>query len=248
MAENGHAISVSRLVKVYGSGTAAVRALDEVSLGFRAGAFAAIMGPSGSGKSTLLHVLGTLETPTSGSVEVGGADLSGLSDRKLTLLRRERLGFVFQSFNLLPTLSAEENVLLPALISGEKRDRHEERLDELLDLVGLTGRRHHRPDELSGGEQQRVAIARALLRNPDVILADEPTGNLDTKTGSGVLDLLRASASHYGRTVVMVTHDPHAAARADRVVFLADGRVVDEAQDPDADGIFERVRTLENAG
>jgi len=249
--ENGHAegaVSVRDLVKVYGSGAAAVRALDGVSLGFRAGEFAAIMGPSGSGKSTLLHLLGTLETPTSGSVEVGGTDLSGLSDRKLTLLRRERLGFVFQSFNLLPTLSAEENVLLPALIAGEKREKYEGRLDELLELVGLTGRRHHRPDELSGGEQQRVAIARALLRNPDVILADEPTGNLDTKTGTGVLDLLRASASRYGRTVVMVTHDPRAAARADRVVFLADGRVVDEAVRPDADEIFERVKTLENAG
>jgi putative ABC transport system ATP-binding protein len=248
VAENGYAISVENLEKVYGSGPAAVQALKGVSLRFRTGEFAAIMGPSGSGKSTLLHLLGTLETPTSGSIEIGGTDLSGLSDRRLTLLRRERLGFVFQSFNLLPTLSAEENVLLPALIAGEKRERYEDRLDDLLGLVGLADRRNHRPDELSGGEQQRVAIARALLRNPDVILADEPTGNLDTKTGAGVLDLLRTSASRYGRTVVMVTHDPHAAARADRVVFLADGRVVDEADHPDADGIFERVRTLENAG
>jgi len=248
VAENGYAISVEGLEKVYGSGPTAVRALKGVSLGFAAGEFAAIMGPSGSGKSTLLHVLGTLETPTSGRIAIGGTDLSGLSDRKLTLLRRERLGFVFQSFNLLPTLSAEENVLLPALIAGEKREPHEGRLDELLALVGLVGRRHHRPDELSGGEQQRVAIARAMLRNPDVILADEPTGNLDTKTGAGVLDLLRASASNYGRTVVMVTHDPRAAARADRVVFLADGRVVGQADRPDADEIFERVKTLENAG
>lgn len=242
------AVSVEGLEKVYGTGGTAVRALKGVTLGFAGGEFAAIMGPSGSGKSTLLHILGALEEPSSGRVVIGGTELSGLSDRKLTLLRRERMGFVFQSFNLIPTLTAEENVLLPVLIAGEKRGKHEGRLDELLALVGLEGRRRHRPDELSGGEQQRVAIARALIRNPDIVLADEPTGNLDSKTGSGVLELLRGSAARYGQTVVMVTHDPNAAAVADRVVFLADGRVVDEALSPDADEIFERVKALESTG
>jgi len=240
-------VSVESLEKVYGSGTTAVRALKGVSLGFGAGEFTAIMGPSGSGKSTLLHVLGALEEPTSGRVVIGETDLSGLSDRKLTLLRRARMGFVFQFFNLIPTLTAEENVMLPVLISGEKTAVYEERLDDLLALVGLEERREHRPDELSGGEQQRVAIARALIHNPDIVLADEPTGNLDSKTGAGVLDLLRESAARYGQTVVMVTHDPRAAAVADRVIFLADGRVVDEAASPDADEIFERIKTLESA-
>jgi len=240
-------VSVESLEKIYGSGTTVVRALKGVSLGFGAGEFAAIMGPSGSGKSTLLHILGALEEPTSGRVVIGEIDLSGLSDRKLTLLRRARMGFVFQFFNLIPTLTAEENVMLPILISGEKTAVHEERLDELLALIGLEERRGHRPDELSGGEQQRVAIARALIHNPDIVLADEPTGNLDSKTGAGVLDLLRESAARYGQTVVMVTHDPRAAAVADRVIFLADGRVVDEATSPDAEEIFERIKTLESA-
>jgi putative ABC transport system ATP-binding protein len=248
--ENGAGIAVRTvgIEKVYGDGSTAVRALRDVSLEFPKGEFAAIMGPSGSGKSTLLHILGALDKPTSGRVIVGGTDLSGLSDRRLTLLRRERMGFVFQFFNLIPTLSAEENVLLPALIAGEKAGRYAERLDELLELVGLTARRTHRPDELSGGEQQRVAIARALIRNPDIILADEPTGNLDSKTGAGVLELLRESAARYEQTILMVTHDPLAAATADRVVFLSDGRVVDEARNPDPDGILERIKTLESAG
>ena len=236
------------LSKVYGEGSTTVRALSEVSLEFPNGEFVAIMGPSGSGKSTLLHILGALDKPSSGRVIVGGTELSGLSDRKLTLLRRERMGFVFQFFNLIPTLSAEENVLLPALIAGERAGRYSERLDELLDLVGLRERRTHRPDELSGGEQQRVAIARALIRNPDIILADEPTGNLDSKTGAGVLNLLKESAARYDQTILMVTHDPLAAASADRVVFLSDGRVVDEARDPDQDGILERIKNLESAG
>jgi len=192
--DNGMAVETVGLNKVYGEGPMAVRALRDVSLKFPNGEFAAIMGPSGSGKSTLLHILGALDRPTSGRVIVGGAELSGLSDRKLTLLRRERMGFVFQFYNLVPTLSGEENVLLPALIAGERAGKYSERLNELLDLVGLLGRRTHRPDELSGGEQQRVAIARALLRNPDIVLADEPTGNLDSKTGTGVLELLRESA------------------------------------------------------
>jgi putative ABC transport system ATP-binding protein len=248
--ENGSRIAVETtdLSKVYGEGPTSVRALRHVSLEFRDGEFAAIMGPSGSGKSTLLHILGALDKPTSGRVMVGGTELSGLSDRKLTLLRRERMGFVFQFYNLIPTLSAEENVLLPALIAGERANKYTERLDELLDLIGLLGRRTHRPDELSGGEQQRVAIARALIRNPDIILADEPTGNLDTRTGAGVLKLLRESAARYEQTILMVTHDPRAAATSDRAIFLSDGRVVDEARDPDADEILERIKTLESAG
>jgi putative ABC transport system ATP-binding protein len=247
--ENGSMIAVETvgLNKVYGDGPTAVRALRDVSLEFPKGEFAAIMGPSGSGKSTLLHILGALDLPSSGRVIVGGTELSGLSDRKLTLLRRERMGFVFQFYNLIPTLSAEENVLLPALIAGERPDKYSRRLEELLDLVGLAGRRTHRPDELSGGEQQRVAIARALIRNPDMILADEPTGNLDSKTGTGVLDLLRESAARYEQTILMVTHDPRAAAVADRAIFLSDGRVVDEARDPDPEEILERIKTLESS-
>ena len=248
--ENGSAIAVETvgLSKVYGEGSTTVHALRGVSLEFPDGEFAAIMGPSGSGKSTLLHLLGALDKPSSGRVIVGGTDLSGLSDKKLTLLRRERMGFVFQFFNLIPTLSAEENILLPALIAGEKAGKYSGRLDELLELVGLSARRTHRPDELSGGEQQRVAIARALVRNPDIILADEPTGNLDSTTGAGVLDLLKESAGRYDQTILMVTHDPRAAAFADRVVFLSDGRVVDEARDPDPEGILERIKNLESAG
>jgi putative ABC transport system ATP-binding protein len=247
--ENGSkaAVEAVSLNKVYGDGPASVRALRDVSLAFPNGQFAAIMGPSGSGKSTLLHILGALDKPTSGRVILGGTELSGLSDRKLTLLRRERMGFVFQFYNLIPTLSAEENVLLPALIAGERASKYSERLDELLALVGLLERRKHRPDELSGGEQQRVAIARALIRNPDIILADEPTGNLDSKSGAGVLELLRESAARYEQTILMVTHDPRAAAWADRAIFLSDGRVVDEASDPDAAVILERIKTLESA-
>jgi putative ABC transport system ATP-binding protein len=248
--ENGAGIAVETvgLEKVYGEGPTAVRALEDVSLAFPNGEFAAIMGPSGSGKSTLLHILGALDKPTAGRVVVGGTELSGLSDKKLTLLRRERMGFVFQFFNLIPTLSAEENVLLPVLIAGKRPGTYGERLDELLDLVKLTGRRTHRPDELSGGEQQRVAIARALIKFPDIILADEPTGNLDSKTGAEVLALLKESATRFDQTILMVTHDPRAAATAGRAVFLSDGRVVDEAIDPDQDEILERIRTLESDG
>jgi putative ABC transport system ATP-binding protein len=245
---SGNAVETMGLRKVYGEGSTAVRALDDVSLEFPNGEFVAIMGPSGSGKSTLLHILGALDKPTGGRVVVGGTELSGLSDKELTFLRRERMGFVFQFFNLIPTLSAEENVLLPALISGKKPGEYAKRLDELLNLVGLTGRRSHRPDELSGGEQQRVAIARALVRFPDIILADEPTGNLDSKTGAEVLGLLKESASRYDQTILMVTHDPRAASAADRAVFLSDGRVVDEARNPNPDDILERIRTLESPG
>jgi putative ABC transport system ATP-binding protein len=246
--ENGAGIAVETagLEKVYGEGPASVRALEDISLAFPNGEFAAIMGPSGSGKSTLLHILGALDKPTSGRVAVGGTELSGLSDKNLTLLRRERMGFVFQFFNLIPTLSAEENVLLPVLIAGKRPGEYGKRLDELLDLVKLTGRRTHRPDELSGGEQQRVAIARALIRTPDIILADEPTGNLDSRTGAEVLELLKESAARFEQTILMVTHDPRAAATAGRTVFLSDGRVVDEAIDPDQDEILERIKTLES--
>ena len=244
----GIAVETVGLEKVYGEGSTAVRALKDVSLAFPNGEFAAIMGPSGSGKSTLLHILGALDKPTSGRIVVGGTGLSGLSDRKLTLLRRERMGFVFQFFNLIPTLSAEENVLLPVLIAGRKPAGYAGRLDELLDLVGLAGRRTHRPDELSGGEQQRVAIARALITRPDIILADEPTGNLDSRTSAEVLALLKESAARFGQTILMVTHDPRAAATADRAVFLSDGRVVDEAHNPSPDEILERLKTLESAG
>jgi putative ABC transport system ATP-binding protein len=248
--ENGAGIAVETvgLAKVYGEGPTAVHALEDVSLSFPNGEFAAIMGPSGSGKSTLLHILGALDKPTSGRVIVGKTELSGLSDKKLTLLRRERMGFVFQFFNLIPTLTAEENVLLPVLIAGKRPGQYGQRLDELLDLVKLTERRTHRPDELSGGEQQRVALARALIKHPDIILADEPTGNLDSKTGAEVLDLLRESAARFKQTILMVTHDPRAAATSDRAVFLSDGRVVDEAIDPDQDEILERIRTLEPDG
>lgn len=243
----GIAVKTVDLERVYGESSTLVRALKGVSLEFPNGEFAAIMGPSGSGKSTLLHILGALDKPTSGRILVGGTELSGLSDKKLTLLRRQRMGFVFQFFNLIPTLSAEENILLPALIAGEKAGKYTERLDELLDLVGLTGRRSHRPDELSGGEQQRVAIARALVRNPDIVLADEPTGNLDSKTGAGVLELLKESAARYEQTIIMVTHDPLAASNADRVVFLSDGRVVDETREPAPEEILERIKPLETS-
>jgi putative ABC transport system ATP-binding protein len=246
--QNGSKIAVETvdLKKVYGEGPTAVRALKGVSLEFPAGEFAAIMGPSGSGKSTLLHILGALDRPSSGRVVVGGTPLLGLSDRRLTLLRRERMGFVFQFYNLIPTLSAEENILLPALISGERIGSYSGRVEELLELVGLSARRRHRPDELSGGEQQRVAIARALIRNPDIVFADEPTGNLDSKTGAGILEILRESAARYGQTIIMVTHDARAASNADRAIFLADGRVVDEAREPDPDGILERIKNLES--
>jgi putative ABC transport system ATP-binding protein len=222
------AITVSDLVKVYGEGGAATRALDGVDVEFAQGEFAAIMGPSGSGKSTLLHIVGALETPTSGTVTIAGDALAKLDDKELTRLRREHIGFVFQFFNLLPSLTALENVLLPALIAKEGPQRHEARARELLDRVGLAERVDHLPSELSGGEQQRVSIARALLLSPPLLLADEPTGNLDSKSGREVLRLLRAVADEEGRTVVMVTHDPAAAAVADRVVLVRDGRLIAE--------------------
>jgi putative ABC transport system ATP-binding protein len=228
------AVSADAVTRRYGEGEAAVDALRGVSLDVPAGQFTAIMGPSGSGKSTLMHLLAGLDRPTAGSVYVGTEDITTMSDKALTKLRREHIGFVFQSFNLLPTLSAEENVLLPLTIAGRKIPR--ETLDALLERVGLAERRRHRPSELSGGQQQRVAIARALISQPTVLFADEPTGNLDSNAGAQVLGLLRDAVDLDGQTTVMVTHDPLAAARADRVLFLADGRIVsDVAQPTEAD-------------
>jgi putative ABC transport system ATP-binding protein len=224
------AIEVRDLVKTYGTGKIAVRALDGVDFDVGRGQFVAIMGPSGSGKSTLLHIMGALETATSGTVRLGDLALDGLDDAGLTRLRREHIGFVFQFFNLLPSLTALENVLLPALIARRQDDAMRDRARAMLDRVGLGTRADHLPAELSGGEQQRVSIARALLLDPELVLADEPTGNLDSRSGSEVLRLLAETAGQDQRTVVMVTHDPRAAAVADYVVFLRDGRFVSEIQ------------------
>jgi putative ABC transport system ATP-binding protein len=227
-ADDALAVEACGLVKVFGEGGAQVRALDGVDLRVARGEMVAIMGPSGSGKSTLLHIVGALEAPTGGTVAVAGRRYDGADDKALTRLRGEHIGFVFQFFNLLGSLSAVENVMLPALIVGRADDATRRRAIELLDLVGLADRASHTPRELSGGQQQRVSIARALLLEPELILADEPTGNLDTKSGREVLGLLRQLASAEGHTIVMVTHDPSAAAVADRIVFLRDGRVAGE--------------------
>jgi putative ABC transport system ATP-binding protein len=229
-------------VKIYGSGDAAVRALDGVSIEFPAGHYTAIMGPSGSGKSTLLHCLAGLDSLTSGRVYIGDVDLSSLDEKRLTLLRREKVGFVFQTFNLVPTLSAAENITLPIDIAGAKPDRSW--LDTVIDTVDLRNRLSHRPSELSGGQQQRVAAARALASRPEIVFADEPTGNLDSKTGAELLEFLRRAVREFGQTIVMVTHDPNAAAYADRVVFLADGRVVDEMAEPTAERVLDRMKGL----
>jgi putative ABC transport system ATP-binding protein len=226
MNANGNVVRATEVTRRYGEGEAAVDALRGVSLEVKPGELVAVMGPSGSGKSTLMHLLAALDKPTGGTVEIAGEDVGTLSDRDVTLLRRKHIGFVFQFFNLLPMLSAEENIALPLTIAGEKPDRAF--FDELLNRVGLTDRRTHRPSELSGGQQQRVAIARALVSRPTVVFADEPTGNLDSTTGHEILELLRSSAEELGQTMVMVTHDAHAAEIADRVLFLADGRIVEE--------------------
>jgi putative ABC transport system ATP-binding protein len=226
MSSNGYVVSANDVTRRYGEGEAAVDALRGVSLDVTSGELVAVMGPSGSGKSTLMHLLAALDKPTSGTITIAGQDVGSLSDAEVTKLRRRNIGFVFQFFNLLPMLTAEENIVLPLSIAGEKPDR--EFLEGLLDRVGLTDRRHHRPSELSGGQQQRVAIARALVSQPTVVFADEPTGNLDSKTGAEILELLRSSAEDLGQTMVMVTHDAQAATIADRVMFLADGRIVEE--------------------
>ena len=233
------------LSKVYGAGDTEVRALDGVDVTFPRGQFTAIMGPSGSGKSTLMHCMAGLDALTSGQAWIGGTELSGLDDRRLTTLRRDKVGFVFQAFNLLPTLTALENITLPMDIAGRAPDQ--EWLDRVVDAVGLRPRLAHRPSELSGGQQQRVACARALASRPDIVFADEPTGNLDSRSGAAVLSFLRMSVRELGQTVVMVTHDPAAASYADRVVFLADGRIVDEMADPTAERVLERMKALDGA-
>jgi putative ABC transport system ATP-binding protein len=230
----GTAVAATALTRTYGHGDSSVHALRGVSLTLPAGQFTAVMGPSGSGKSTLMHLLAGLDEPTSGTVQVAGHDITRMKDRELTRLRRTHIGFVFQSFNLLPTLSAQENILLPLAISGTKPPAGE--IDALIERVGLTERRGHRPAELSGGQQQRVAIARALITRPTVLFADEPTGNLDSEAGAGILELLRDAVDLDGQTTLMVTHDPRAAATADRVLYLTDGRIVaDLARPTEAD-------------
>jgi putative ABC transport system ATP-binding protein len=236
------AVSAQTVTRRFGEGEAAVDALRGVTIDVPAGQFTAIMGPSGSGKSTLMHLLAGLDRATAGSVRIGSHDITAMSDKALTRLRREHIGFVFQSFNLLPTLSAEENVLLPLTVAGRKAARGA--LDALLERVGLSERRRHRPGELSGGQQQRVAIARALISEPTVLFADEPTGNLDSAAGGQVLDLLRDAVDRDGQTTVMVTHDPRAAARADRVLFLADGRIVSDLGDPTEAGVLAQMKAV----
>ncbi|WP_316526379.1 ABC transporter ATP-binding protein [Kitasatospora brasiliensis] len=236
----GIAAATSDLTKVYGSGETRVTALDGVSVIFREGEFTAIMGPSGCGKSTLLHCAAGLDAPTSGSVRIGTTELGGLGDRQLTQLRRDRVGFIFQAFNLLPTLTALENITLPLSLAGRRPDR--EWLDRVVAMVGLSDRLGHRPAELSGGQQQRVAVARALVARPAIVFGDEPTGNLDSRAGAEVLGFLRDSVRELGQTVVMVTHDPVAAGYADRVLFLADGRLVDEMANPTPDRVLDVMR------
>ena len=236
------AVRAADVVKVYGAGDTAVRALDGVGVEFATGEFTAVMGPSGSGKSTLMHCLAGLDTVDSGSVRVGGTELTGLSDRALTRLRRERIGFVFQSFNLLPTLTAEQNIRLPLDLAGVRADAAW--FAHIVDVLGLADRLRHTPSQLSGGQQQRVACARALLARPEVVFADEPTGNLDSRSGAELLDLLRRSVHELGQTVVMVTHDPVAAGYADRALLLADGRVAADLADPTADAVLDGLKRL----
>jgi putative ABC transport system ATP-binding protein len=228
--------------KLYGTGDAAVVALDNVSVGLGEGEFTAIMGPSGSGKSTLLHMLAGLDRPTSGEVFLGDTEITTLKDKALTMLRRDRIGFIFQSFNLLPTMTAAENIVLPMRIAGRSPDQ--DWVASIVETVGLTGRLSHRPAELSGGQQQRVAAARALASRPHIVFADEPTGALDSTSGGELLAFLRTAVTDLGQTVVMVTHDPTAAAYADRVVFLADGHIVDELRSPTADDVIDFMKRL----
>jgi putative ABC transport system ATP-binding protein len=241
------ALSTRELTKVYGEGETAVHALAGVSLEIERGEMAAIMGPSGSGKSTLLHLLGALDTPSSGEIQLAGQRYDGLDDGELTRLRREKIGFVFQFFNLLPSLSAEENVLLPALIAGRRDVQMRRRATELLGRVGLAERADHLPAELSGGEQQRVSIARALLTEPEIVLADEPTGNLDTRSSGGVLQLLSELNESEGQTLVIVSHDPAAASTARRVVFLRDGRLAGEVKGGSTDRVVAALTELDSS-
>jgi putative ABC transport system ATP-binding protein len=244
--ETGHSdnvVAARDLTRRYGEGATAVAALRGVSLDVERAHLLGVMGPSGSGKSTLMHILAGLDKPTSGSASIAGTELTELDDSKLTLLRREHIGFVFQFFNLLPMLNAEENILLPLSIAGEKPERRW--LEELLERTGLADRRSHRPAQLSGGEQQRVAIARALVTKPTILFADEPTGNLDSKTSGEILELLRSSAETYRQTIVMVTHDPRAAAIADRILFLADGLIVNELSEASPGDVLEVMSGLQ---
>ena len=226
--------------KVYGAGDTEVRALDNITVDFERSRFTAIMGPSGSGKSTLMHCVAGLDTLSSGQVFIGDTDLSQLSEKQLTLLRRDQIGFVFQAFNLVPTLTAAENITLPMDLAGTKVDQTW--FDTVIDTVNLRDRLSHRPSELSGGQQQRVAVARALASKPQIIFADEPTGNLDSRSSSEVLDFMRRAVDEFGQTIVMVTHDPTAAGHADRIVFLADGHIVDEMAEPSADKVLDRMK------
>jgi putative ABC transport system ATP-binding protein len=240
------AAGATLLTKDYLLGETKVTALDRVSVEFGRGRYTAIMGPSGSGKSTLMHCMAGLDTVTSGSARIGETELTGLKDEKLTRLRRDKVGFVFQAFNLLPTLTAAENITLPMDIAGRTVDQSW--MDTVVRTVGLAGRLKHRPSQLSGGQQQRVALARALAARPEIIFADEPTGNLDSRSGAEILGFLRDSVRRLGQTVVMVTHDPVAAAYADRVVFLADGRIVDEMPDPTAEAVLDRMKAFDAKG
>jgi putative ABC transport system ATP-binding protein len=240
---NGQVVTSDGVSRRYGEGEAAVDALVDVSTGFDRGRFTAIMGPSGSGKSTLMHILAGLDKPTAGTVVLDGDEITSLDDGELTRLRRDKLGFVFQFFNLLPVLTAEENLVLPLSIAGRKPDR--EWLDRLVGTVGLEDRRTHRPSELSGGQQQRVAVARALVSKPTVVFADEPTGNLDSKASADVLALLRQAVDEFGQTVIMVTHDPAAAAHADRLITLRDGQIVHDASPGSADEVIELMKQID---
>ena len=234
------AVAATAVTRRYGDGESAVDALRGVTLEVPAGQFTAVMGPSGSGKSTLMHLLAGLDTPSSGTVEIGGEDITSMNDKQLTKLRRKHIGFVFQQFNLLPTLTAEENILLPLSIAGRKADKPD--LEALIARVGLQERRRHRPSELSGGQQQRVAIARALISRPTILFADEPTGNLDSASGAEILALLREAVELDGQTTLMVTHDPRAAATADRVVFIGDGRIVADLDEPTEADVLAAVK------
>jgi putative ABC transport system ATP-binding protein len=236
------AARANNLVKVYGKGDAAVRALDGVSVEFPAQHFSAIMGPSGSGKSTLMHCLAGLDTVTSGSVSIGDTEITGLDDKALTALRRDRIGFIFQAYNLVPTLTAKENITLPIDLAGRKPDQAW--VDNVIDIMNLRPRLSHKPSELSGGQQQRVAAARALASRPEIVFADEPTGNLDSRASAEILSFLRQSVHEFGQTIVMVTHDPVAASYSERVVFLVDGRIVDEMTEPTADRVLDRMKSL----
>ena len=239
-------ITAARVVngtKIYGEGETEVRALDEINVEFQAGEFTAIMGPSGSGKSTLMHCVAGLDTLTTGQSFINEVSLSDLSDRELTLLRRDKVGFVFQAFNLIPTLKAKENLTLPMDLAGQKVNSSW--LDQIVDAVGIADRLDHRPDQLSGGQQQRVAVARALVSQPAIVFADEPTGNLDSITGNEVLDFLRSAVDDLNQTLVMVTHDAAAASRADRVLFLADGKIVEELSAPSSEEIFDTLKRLD---